>query len=128
MKLLLDTHTLLWMVDGSAELSSRAAKLIADGSNTKHVSLATLWEIAIKVSTGKLKLGQSLEGFIADLRATSLIHFEPLEDSHIVKVSELPFHHRDPFDRLIVAQAIVGGMVIVGRDEVFDEYGIVRAW
>ena len=128
MKLLLDTHTLLWMVDESPELSSRAAGLIADAANTKHVSVASFWEIAIKVSTGKLTLSSSLAKLIADLRGTGLIQIEPLADAHLVAVSALPFHHRDPFDRLIVAQALADGMVVLGRDEAFDDYGVRRVW
>ncbi len=128
MNLLLDTHTLLWMADGAPDLSVRAAAQIASPANAKHVSVASLWEIAIKVSIGKLSLRRPLGDLIASLRATGLVAILPISDAHMVKVSTLPLHHRDPFDRLLVAQALVDGLTVVGDDAAFDEYGVARVW
>ena len=128
MKLLLDTHALLWMLDGAEELSARAGREIADAANTKFVSVASLWEIAIKVSTRKLTVRQPLADLIAELRSTGMIHVLPIADAHLVGASTLPFHHRDPFDRLIIAQALADGMAVVGNDGVFDDYGVTRVW
>ena len=128
MMMMLDTHTLLWMVDGSSQLSARAAREISDARNVKHVSKASLWEIAIKVSTGKLTLPKPLAELIAELRRTGAIQFLDLADAHLVKVSQLPFHHRDPFDRLLVAQALTEGMIVLGDDAAFDTYGVTRIW
>ena len=128
MNLLLDTHALLWMVDGAPELSGRAAAEIASAANVKHVSVASLWKIAIKVSTRKLTLARPLAEFIADLRGTGLIQFVPIADAHLVTVAALPFHHRDPFDRLLVAQALADGFSVVGNDAAFDAFGVTRIW
>ena len=128
MNLLLDTHTLLWMADGAPELSARAAAHIASPANAKHVSIASFWEIGIKVSIGKLTLRRPLDELIGTLRATGAVAILPIADAHVVKVSKLPLHHRDPFDRLLVAQALVDGFTIVGDDAAFDEYGVERVW
>lgn len=128
MNLLLDTHALLWMADGAPQLSARAAAEIANTSNVKAVSVASLWEIAIKVSTRKLTLARPLAEFMAELRATGLLQFMPVLDAHLVTVATLPFHHRDPFDRLLIAQALTDGFTIVGTDPAFDAYGVARLW
>ncbi|MEQ1853227.1 MAG: type II toxin-antitoxin system VapC family toxin, partial [Chthoniobacteraceae bacterium] len=85
-------------------------------------------EIAIKVSTGKLTLRQPLAELNAELRSTGMIHVLPIADAHLVGVSALPFHHRDPFDRLLIAQALADGMAVVGNDGAFDDYGVTRVW
>ena len=126
MRLLLDTHTFLWFVMGNPLLSEQARLLIEDADNTKSLSMASLWEIAIKVSTGKMKLGLPLPEFLA--RHLPGINVLPVEMAHVVKVSTLPFHHRDPFDRLIIAQSLVEQVPIVGVDGVFDDYGAQRLW
>lgn len=128
MNLLLDTHALLWMAEGSPELSAQAGAQIASPANTKHVSVASFWEIAIKVSIGKLTLRRPLREMFATLRATGLVGILPIADAHAVKVSTLPLHHRDPFDRLLVAQALVDGLTVIGNDAAFDDYGVTRLW
>ena len=128
MNLLLDTHTLLWMADGAPELSALAATHIASPMHAKYVSVASLWEIAIKVSIRKLTLRRPLDEMIATLRATGLVAILPIADAHVVKVSSLPLHHRDPFDRLLVAQALADGLTVVGDDAAFDAYGVTRLW
>jgi PIN domain nuclease of toxin-antitoxin system len=126
--LLLDTHTLLWIAEDDPSLSPTAASLITDPQNSKFVSIASLWEIAIKVSIGKLGLRQPFEGFVNALNGTPAITILPIADVDLIKVAQLPFHHRDPFDRLLAAQALTRGMAVVGEDAAFELYGVTRLW
>jgi PIN domain nuclease of toxin-antitoxin system len=131
MNLLLDTHTLIWFLDGNSQLSNIARSAIEDNAHTSYVSVASLWEIAIKVSLGKLVLRQPFDPFISQqLQSNGFILLE-LRPAHLAIVATLPFplvNHRDPFDRLIIAQAMAEHMPIVGRDGSFDAYGITRLW
>ena len=128
MRALLDTHSLLWFLDGDERLSAPAREIIEDGQNDVLASIATLWEIAIKHSVGKLDLGRPFsELFPAELEATAISVLD-LEVAHLSKVVALPFHHRDPFDRLMIVQAMVEQIPIVGNDPQFDAYGITRLW
>ena len=126
MKLLLDTHIFLWFIMGSPTLSTHARDLIEDVANEKFLSVASLWEIAIKYSLGKLTLSKPFDELIP--QQLSLNGFELLNISidHATMVATLPFHHRDPFDRLFIAQAAVEKMPIVSVDAVFDAYSITR--
>lgn len=128
MRLLLDTHTLYWYIEGDPQLKPTAQKLIQDVSNEILLSPASYWEIAIKVSLGKWKLNRSYADFIN--LALNQYGFEVLAilPTHTAAVIELPFHHRDPFDRLLVAQALVEKIAIVSNDPALDAYGITRLW
>ncbi len=128
MKLLLDTHAILWFATNNSQLSTRAKSLIEDGENDRFLSVASLWEIAIKVSAGKLRLDNTLEKFIADVTTVNLTSFLALEVTDFIAVSKLKYHHRDPFDRIIVAQALNRQMVIVSSDTQLDAYGVHRKW
>lgn len=128
MRILLDTHSFLWFVAGDARIGSTARSLIADLNNTALLSIASLWEIAIKVSLGKLTLTEPYETLIAEQLALNAINVLPIEFDDLIEVTKLPFHHRDPFDRLLVAQAIARGLPIVSRDPVLDDYPIERLW
>lgn len=128
MNLLLDTHTLLWFALNDPRLSARAMDLIRDPANTKRVSPASYWEIAIKISVKKYALSQPYEEFMRnaiDLNGFQYLHIEP---RHTAALTTLPYHHRDPFDRLLIAQAMVDGLAIVGGDVAFDAYPITRLW
>jgi len=129
-KLLLDTHTLLWYVVGDPQLSKTAESLTADPANDVFMSPASYWEIAIKVSIGKLTLHQPYEDFIDLCVKRYGFSILPVEPRHTAAVSRLPFPlgHKDPFDRLIVAQAIVEGMSLVSVDPKLDIYGVSRLW
>ena len=128
MKYLLDTHTLLWFLAGDAKLSGRGQQLIDDPGNEKFLSIASLWEIAIKVGLGKLNLAKPFEQmFPAQLHFNHIEVLDITVDS-LIKLTTLPFHHRDPFDRLIIAQGLVEGLPIISVDTVFDAYGINREW
>ncbi len=128
MRLLLDTHTLYWYIEGAPQIKATTQKLIQDVSNEILLSPVSYWEIAIKVSLGKWKLNRSYLDFI-DL-ALNQYGFEVLAilPTHTAAVVELPFHHRDPFDRLLVAQALVEKVAIISNDPALDAYGITRLW
>ncbi len=128
MRLLLDTHTFLWFVSGSTKLSSEARKLIDNPINQPFLSVASLWEMAIKISIGKLSLDIPLGNLIPRHMEISGIDLLPIDLSHTVVVSTLPFYHRDPFDRLMIAQAVVEDMPLVSADPAFDDYAITRLW
>lgn len=126
MAVLLDTHAFLWWCEDSPELSERARTVIS--SEDCFVSLASFWEIAIKVNLGKLQLPQTVERYIPD--QMSLNGFDTLEIGFraVAKCASLPVHHRDPFDRLLVAQAMQDGLPIVSRDPNLGSYGVERVW
>lgn len=128
MKLLLDTHTVLWFWWDDPQLSVTAKTVISDPDNQKFVSLATPWEVAIKVSLKKLDIGGPYTGFFRQHMLRTYFEWLPLRDNHFDNLIALPFHHRDPFDRLLVAQALSEGLPIVGADAVFDAYGVTRIW
>ena len=128
MNFLLDTHIFLWFVAGDPKLSQVARELVDDPDNQPFLSIASLWETAIKISLGKLNLGQPFETFIPQQMALNGIDLLAIELDHTTIVSKLPFHHRDPFDRLLVAQAMTAGIPLVSVDEAFDAYPIKRLW
>ena len=128
MRLLLDTHAFLWWAANSDKLSRKAHAAISDRANECFLSVVSAWEMAIKVSVGKLKLPDALDQFVpAQLVANGFVQL-PMEFRHAVKVSTLTFHHRDPFDRLLIAQAIEENMHIVSADAMFKRYGVNRIW
>lgn len=127
MKLLLDTHTFLWFIDDNPKLSAAAKKLLESNVDLM-ISTASLWEIAIKVSIGKLTLTQPFHEFIPDQLIRNSVKLLAISIAHLAVVSSLPFHHRDPFDRLMVAQAISEQLPIVSVDGRFDLYGANRLW
>lgn len=128
MKLLLDTHTLLWFLEDSPRLGATARMAIEDSANDIFVSVASLWEIAIKISLGRLATNKPIDIWIPTELAANDIDLLSISIDHIIQVASLPFHHRDPFDRLLIAQSIVEAMPIVGADAAFDRYGINRLW
>jgi len=128
MKLLLDTHALIWFIAGDARLSSLARRLIEPVANEVWASVASLGEIAIKVSIGKLSLTQPFEVLVPAQLEANTIGILPIQSSHLVALSKLPLHHRDSFDRLIVAQAITEKFDLVSADLLLDAYPIVRQW
>lgn len=124
MKLLLDTHTFLWFVDDDPKLSNRLKDLIEDTSNVSYLSVASLWEMSIKFNLGKLTLDPNYEEFVNREVITSSIQLLNIELSHLRINATLPFHHRDPFDRLIIAQSIAENIPIVTLDSAFDKYSV----
>jgi PIN domain nuclease of toxin-antitoxin system len=128
MRLLLDTHTLLWWLEENPSLPRSASKLIANKNHEVLVSAASAWEIATKVRLGKLPIAIDLaHDFTADLERE---RFETLAVSaeHGIRAGLLPGPHKDPFDRILIAQALAEDLTIVSNDVVFDGYGVRRAW
>ncbi len=122
MKLLLDTHTFLWFVNDNPKLSDRLKDLIEDTSNVGYLSVASLWEMSIKFNLGKLTLDPNYEEFIEREVTTTFIQLLNIELEHLNINATLPFHHRDPFDRLIIAQSIAENIPIVTLDSAFNKY------
>lgn len=127
MNYILDTHTLIWFMEGDVFLSTDAKKAIEDEGNIKYVSIASLWEIAIKISLGKLLLKKPLEEFLNDLSQTN-ISILPLKFSHFLRISKLAFIHKDPFDRIIICQSLEENFSIIGKDQNFPVYGVNLFW
>lgn len=130
MRILLDTHTLLWFYLGDLRLSRQARTAIEEPTNTKLVSPASYWELAIKISLGKYVLTESYDEFIQHAIFDNGFWVLPVEPRHTSQVAALPFvaGHKDPFDRLLVSQAIVENIPIVSDDEALDQYPITRLW
>ena len=127
MNLLLDTHALIWFLEGDNRLSQTARSFIENPSNTNYASIATFWEIAIKTSLGKLETKTSLTNLKYMLMENG-IEILPITIEHTVLVSKLAFYHRDPFDRLLISQAMHENMSLVSRDEYFSQYDIHVIW
>ena len=128
MRILLDTHTLLWFYLGDARLSGTARTGIHDPGNTKLVSPASYWELAIKVSLGKYVLTETYDELIQHAIFDNGFAILPVEPSHTAALIALPYHHKDPFDRLLIAQAQVEVTPLVSADALFDAYPITRLW
>jgi PIN domain nuclease of toxin-antitoxin system len=126
--LLLDTHSFIWFVEDNPSLSSHARILIEEPTNDVFLSIASLWEMAIKISLSKLDLSQPFDLFIPNQLLLNDITLLDITVSHTVRVATLPFHHRDPFDRLLVAQSQIEGMPVLSIDSIFDTYGVTRLW
>ncbi len=128
MRLLLDTHAFLWFILADPRLSATALGLITDPLNHKHVSPASYWEIAIKIRLGKYVLPVPFESFMRDQIARNHFTILPITVEHAAVLTTLPLHHRDPFDRLLIAQTMVEAMLIVSIDSWLDAYPLTRLW
>ena len=126
--LLLDTHTLLWFLWADSQLSQAAKDLIEDPNNRKLVSLATCWEIAIKAGLGKLRLGEPCGSFLSKEIARNNFEVLSISLGHATAVEDLDPHHKDPFDRLLAAQANLEGLPLISADPIFDQYAVKRLW
>jgi PIN domain nuclease of toxin-antitoxin system len=128
MRFLVDSHTLIWAVDDPTKLSRTAVALLLDPNSVRLLSPASYWEMAIKVALGKLPLTMPyrpwMEKAMADLRLDIL----PITLDHAERVAALPFHHKDPFDRMLAAQSLADGVPLLSGDVVFDAYGVNRSW
>jgi PIN domain nuclease of toxin-antitoxin system len=125
MRILIDTHIFLWFINNDPQLSPTTKKLL-ESDVELLLSVASLWEIAVKVSTGKMTLPKPFEIFIPEQLQQNEIAILPIEIDHVTYITTLAFHHRDPFDRLLIAQSIVEGIPIVSVDGAFDSYKVDR--
>ena len=128
MRLLLDTHTFIWYVTDNPKLSAHVKLLIEDENNEKLVSVASIWEMAIKHSIGRLNFSLPFIEFVGQQLTVSNIGLLEINLQHIEVVASLPLHHRDPFDRLIIAQSMAQQIPILSVDAIFDAYAIARVW
>lgn len=128
MKYLLDTHTLLWIVTNDKQLSIKAKRYFLNKKNEIYLSMASLWEMAIKISLKKLKINQSLEEFCNEHIIGSNIKILDIKIEHLAKLESLKFKHRDPFDRMLACQCTEENMAIISKDKVFNKYSVKRIW
>lgn len=128
MRFLLDTHTFIWFVIDSPQFSPIAKELIEDEYNEKWLSIASVWEMAIKCSIGKLILDLPIQTFVEQQIQQNSLDLLSIQLPHLWIVATLPLHHRDPFDRLLIAQAMVEKISIISADIVFDAYAVKRLW
>lgn len=128
MSYLLDTHTFLWLIEDNDVLSDKVKEIYLDNSNKIYLSVASIWEMAIKISLNKLNIRGQLSKFIDKHAIENNIRLLAIQPAHVVPLEALPFHHRDPFDRLLICQCMREKMYILSKDKTFDEYGIERLW
>ena len=128
MRLLVDTHAILWALYDHARLSKKAARRLTQPDTNISLSIASLWEIAIKSSSEKLKLGRSYKEFLDEFILSHPIQIEPITTKTLVENEKLPWHLRDPFDRLIIAQALDLDVPVITADESFARYGVKVFW
>lgn len=130
MRLLLDTHAFLWLVDGSSNLSKNAQSALGDSANSLFLSAASVWELSIKTSRThpQLTLNDPLDRYIAKWTGVYQVQILPIDLSHALHVVELPKHHADPFDRMLVSQAHVEAMTLVSADRKFTSYPVPVLW
>jgi PIN domain nuclease of toxin-antitoxin system len=127
-RMLLDTHTLFWSVEAPSKVSAAAMTAMQDPANDRLLSAATIWELAIKVGQGKIALSIPYRQWMATAITDLKLDILPITVEHAERQSTLPTYHKDPFDRLLIAQALVDGIPIVSADAAFDAYGVVRIW
>lgn len=128
MRYLLDTHSFLWWITDDQNLSPKARDLISDRRNDLYLSSASGWEIAIKAALGRLKISGDPEKLIPEQMSLNAIEALPIHMPHALRVFTLPGHHRDPFDRILVAQAQLEEMPVITNDSVFEKYDVDLVW
>jgi len=127
MRLMLDTHTLIWFLNGDPKLSQKARHAIENPDNLKIVSIASIWEIAIKISLNKFRFSKGFKSFL-ELIENNGFAVLPITFEHALTVSNLEFIHRDPFDRLLISQCITDNLKIVSKDKNIAKYNIETLW
>jgi PIN domain nuclease of toxin-antitoxin system len=127
MNYILDTHTLIWFLNGDNRISEKSREIIENQDNIKFVSIATVWEIAIKTSLDKFRFDKGFKKFL-DLIEDNGFEIIPISFDHVLTVSTLQFIHRDPFDRLIVSQALTDKLTILTKDEYIEKYEVNTIW
>ncbi len=135
MNYLLDTHALIWFMLDSPSMSPTAKEILMNGKNRRFISIASVWEMAIKVQIGKLKFDEPYSSFLPKQMERHQVSVLQITTAHAVGASELPFalfengqEHRDPFDRIIVLQSKLEAIPLISNEEIFDKYGISRVW
>jgi len=127
MKILIDTQAFIWFVENEKQLPLNIKKELEDSGNSIIISIASLWEMAIKISLDKLQIGCDIEEMIDKIYHNGF-EILPILPIHIIKLSKLEYIHRDPFDRIIISQSLSEDIQIVSSDRIFDDYGVRRKW
>ena len=128
MRVLLDTHVFLWWVEGDRALPAKARAALANPENECLISMVSAWEIAIKTNLGKLKLALPVKRYIVENVTANGFRMLAIEIAHVGRVETLARHHGDPFDRLLIAQALEEDIAVVTADPIFRKYGVKRIW
>ena len=128
MRCILDTHAFLWFIEDDSRLSSNASSLILEPANKRFLSVASLWEMAIKTGLGRLALSLSFPDLVEQHVRGNGMELLPILPAHLEAFAKLPFHHKDPFDRLIIAQAMSEDLPVITRDAAFSSYDITVLW
>lgn len=128
MKLLLDTHVFVWLADGNRKIGSHVMRRLEDPRNERFLSHTSVWELAIKIGLGQQRIGIPLDDYLRRGLEAGIISLLPISYEHVLAVANLAQFHRDPFDRMLIAQAMHEGMTIVTADDAFDDYPVKRLW
>lgn len=128
MNLLIDSHALIWAVLDDPRLSPRARRVLSDGAGALHVSIVSFWELSLKIALGKLRTMTSSIAYLRDECLEQGIRIIPLQVEHIIRAESLPLHHRDPFDRMLIAQALQENLTILTGDAEFAKYPVEVLW
>ena len=128
MNFLLDTHTFIWMDSSPSQLSANVVDILKDKKNTLYLSVISVWEIEIKIQIGKLSLNKPLIYIIQEQQKNNGLQILTMNLGHALKVSELVLHHKDPFDRLLIAQALVEDYTLISKDTIFEKYPASVVW
>jgi PIN domain nuclease of toxin-antitoxin system len=126
-RILLDTHVFLWFIAGDSKLDERSQKLIENPATERYLSIASIWEITIKSSLGRLDVPLPVSALVRDHVWTNAIELLAITPEHLDVLHDLPYHHKDPFDRLIIAQALSEGFTLLAKDSAFGDYGLQLA-
>jgi PIN domain nuclease of toxin-antitoxin system len=128
MRILLDTHSFLWFITANPKLSSRSCAMVEDLENEVFLSIASLWEIAIKAALGKLELAKPFAELFPAQVILNQIELLAIDVGHLTTLTELPLRHRDPFDRLLISQAMTENLSVITKDSAFHEYPVRVIW
>lgn len=128
MTYLIDTHAIIWFMKGDPMLSEKAREIILTDYKNCYISIVSFWEMAIKININKLDLGLPFEEVESWSIENGLSNFLNVEIPHTVTLAQLPFHHRDPFDRTLIAQALNEKLTVITKEKLFEEYGVTRLW
>jgi PIN domain nuclease of toxin-antitoxin system len=123
-RILLDTHTFLWFISGDSKLDETSRELIEDADNERYLSVASIWEITVKSSLGRLDVPLPVSALVRDHVWANAIELLAITPEHLDVLHGLPYHHKDPFDRIMIAQAVHEGMALLARDSAFGDYDV----
>lgn len=128
MNYLIDTHVFIWMNDDLSNLTSTVQNLVSDEANTLILSVVSVWEIQIKLKVGKFTFKRSISEMLTLVQKQNQVEILPVSLPHVLRIADLPLHHKDPFDRLLIAQAIVEGYTLISKDDIFEQYPVSVLW